>query len=403
MLETNSIRVLPEGKKSVSSKEVFGAAAQQPRKKSVGDRRTLGAPKTVGELDPGRSLGRSPNSRKSRRPSRTSSSDLQGRDNVMEAASQVRSFVGIDVSKKSWDVCVLPSRKTLKLSADEHGLKQLLEALPPPGSCLIVLEASGGYEKRLVAELINAGHKVARVNPRQVRDFARSLGRLAKTDRIDAEVLALFAEKIGPRSCEKQPENQEELDALVTRRRQLVQMKSAEQARLHQVPKGKARKSVSHMLDELRKEIDVIDDEIANLIEHNDDWNQRAMQLATVPGVGDVTSRTLIAELPELGKLNRQQITSLVGLAPFNWDSGIMRGKRAIWGGRPGIRATLYMAALSARKFNPVIRQFADRLEKAGKPFKVVITACMRKLLIILNTMVRTGTNWNPKLIPQTS
>jgi len=317
----------------------------------------------------------------------------------MDADSRMESSVGIDVSKKSWDVFLLPLRKTLKLNADDHGLKQLREALPPAGTCLIVLEASGGYEARLVAELIDAGHKVARVNPRQVRDFARSLGRLAKTDRIDAEVLALFAQKIEPRSCEKQPEKQQEIDALVSRRRQLVQMKSAEQTRLHQVPKGKARKSVSHILDELRKEIDVIDAEIANLIEENDEWNKLATQLATVPGVGTVTSHTLVAELPELGKLNRQQIASLVGLAPFNWDSGMMRGKRAIWGGRPSVRSTLYMAVLPARKFNPVIRQFADRLEKAGKPFKVMITACMRKLLIILNTMVRNGTNWNPKTI----
>jgi transposase len=403
MLGTTSIRVLPEGKKSVSSKDVSGAAAQQPRKKSAGDRRPRGAHKTVGELDPGRSLRRSPNSRKSRRPSRTSSSHLQGREHVMEAASRIDCFVGIDVSKKAWDIFCLPSRKSMKLDADEHGLQQLCEALPPVGTCSIVLEASGGYEKRLAAELIDAGYKVARVNPRQVRDFARSLGRLAKTDRMDAEVLALFVQKVEPRPCQKQPENQEEIDALVTRRRQLVQMKAAEQTRLHQVPKGKARKSVSHILDELRKEIDVIDAEIANLIEENDEWNQRATQLATVPGVGTITSHTLVAELPELGKLNRQQIASLVGLAPFNWDSGMMRGKRAIWGGRPSVRAVLYMATLSARKYNPVIRQFADRLEKAGKPFKVMLTACMRKLLIILNTMVRTGTNWNPKIISQTT
>jgi len=401
MLGSKSIRVLPQGKKSVSSKDLFGAAAQQPRKKSAGDRRPRGARKTVGELDPGRSLRRSPNSRKSRRALLTSSSHLQGREHVMDTA-RVDCFVGIDVSKKFWDVFLLPSRKAMKLKADEHGLNQLREALPPPGVCLIVLEASGGYEKRLAAELIDAGHKVARVNPRQVRDFARSLGRLAKTDRIDAEVLALFAQKLEPRPSEKLPEKQDEIDALVTRRRQLVQMKSAEQTRLHQVPKGKARKSVSHMLDELRKEIDVIDAEIAALIEENDEWNQRATQLATVPGVGIVTSHTLVAELPELGKLNRQQITSLVGLAPFNWDSGTMRGKRAIWGGRPSVRSVLYMATLSARKYNPVIRQFADRLENAGKPFKVMLIACMRKLLIILNTMVRTGTNWNPKTIPQT-
>jgi transposase len=318
----------------------------------------------------------------------------------MEAASRIDCFVGIDVSKKSWDVFQLPSRETMKLNTDEQGLKTLRDSLPPPGTCLIVLEASGGYEKRLAAELIDAGHKVAIVNPRQVRDFARSLGRLAKTDRIDAEVLALFAQKIEPRTCEKPPEKQAELDELVTRRRQLVQMKSVEQTRLHQLPKGKARKSISHMLDQLREQIDLINSEIANLIEENDEWNKLAAQLATVPGVGLVTSQTLVAELPELGKLNRQQIASLVGLAPFNWDSGVMRGRRSICGGRANVRSTLYMAALSARFHNPIIRSFADRLERAGKPFKVFMTACMRKLLTILNTMVRTGSNWNPKLIP---
>jgi len=306
-------------------------------------------------------------------------------------------FVGIDVSKKQWDVCLRPTGKVCKFTADEIGLQRLRELLQPLGRCLIVVEASGGYEKRLAAELIEAGHDVARVNPRQVRDFARSLGRLAKTDRIDAQMLALFAEKIQPRLSEKVSEKQAELEALLTRRWQLTQMKATEQTRLHQVRMTEVRKSVSHMLDQLRDQIRLVDAEIARLIEDDDDWRQRAERLESVPGVGEVTSRTLVAELPELGRLNRQEIASLVGVAPLNRDSGQFRGKRTIWGGRAGIRSTLYMATLSARKHNPVIRRFADRLSQAGKPFKVVLTACMRKLLIILNTMIRNKTDWNPQ------
>lgn len=321
----------------------------------------------------------------------------------MEAASGNRSFVGIDVAKGSWDVFLLPSRQKLKCAADETGLEKLLTALRPIGSCLIVVEASGGYERRLAAELMDAGHQVARVNPRQVRDFARSLGRLAKTDSIDAEVLATFAEKIQPRPSEKQPENQLELEALLNRRRQLIQMRTAERNRLHQVAKGPAQRSIRHMLDQLREQIQDIEKEIAKLIEDNDEWSQRAAQLATVPGIGQVTSRTLVSELPELGKLNRQAIAALVGLAPFNRDSGLFRGRRSIWGGRASLRAILYMATLTARRTNPVIRHFAERLKREGKPFKVMMVACMRKLLVILNTMVRNGTTWNPKPIPQTT
>lgn len=321
----------------------------------------------------------------------------------MEAASSaITTFVGIDVSKKCWDVHVLPTRQTLKFDAHAAGLQQLREVLQPYGRCLIVVEASGGYERRLVAELIDAGHHVARVNPRQVRDFARSLGQLAKTDRIDAAVLANFAQKVQPRPAEKLPENQLQLDGLVTRRRQLVQMKAAEQTRLQQFELRNVRKSINHMIDELRNQINDVEAQITQLIEDNDEWSDRVAQLASVPGVGEVTSRTLVAELPELGRLNRQEIVALVGLAPFNRDSGQFRGRRAISGGRASIRSVLYMATLTARRCNPVIRRFADRLTKAGKPFKVVMTACMRKLLVILNTMLRENTTWNPNFFQET-
>jgi transposase len=310
----------------------------------------------------------------------------------------VTTFVGIDVSKHRWDVHLLPSSESRKFDADDKGLDQLRKLLAAQGHCHVVLEATGGYEKRLAAELIEAGHLVSRVNPRQVRDFARSLGRLAKTDRIDAIVLAQYAHCVQPRPCEKLPEKQAELEELVTRRRQLVQMRAAESTRLQQISKGPARKSVSHMLDQLREQIAVIDAEIALLIEDDEDWHERAQRLATAPGVGPVTSRTLVAGLPELGKLNRTAISALVGLAPFNRDSGKLRGRRTIWGGRADIRAVLYMATLSACRCNPVIRRFANRLKQAGKPFKVMMVACMRKFLTILNTMLRTGTDWTPRL-----
>lgn len=362
---------------------------------------SLGTSESVDERDPGRPRELSPNSRLSRRRVRTSSSHSQGRARFVEADSSVRSFVGIDVAKKHWDVHVAPAGAARRFAADEAGLAALLVELQPHAPCLIVVEASGGFERRLAAQLLEAGHAVARVNPRQVRDFARGVGRTAKTDRIDAEILARFAEQVRPRPWEKQPENRVEIEALVVRRRQLVQMAAVEKTRLHQAPAGPVRKSVGHMLDQLRKQLDELDADLAKLIQDDDDWSARARRLATVPGVGPVTSRTLTAELPELGKLDRQAIAALVGVAPLNRDSGEFRGRRMIWGGRASVRAALYMAAFNARKKNPIISAFAAKLEAAGKPFKLVMTACMRKLLVILNTMLRDGTDWNPKLLTQ--
>ena len=278
----------------------------------------------------------------------------------MEAAHR-QTFVGIDVSKEYWDVCLSDGRSA-EFASDSDGFVKLCNLLQPHGRCSVVVEASGGYEQRLVAQLIDAGHDVARVNPRQTRDFARSIGKLAKTDPIDASVLALFAEKVQPRLSEKPSEKQVQLEALLTRRRQLMQIKVSEEARLHQAEVRKVRKSISYMLDQVGKQIDEIDRQIAELIEDDDDWKTRAAQLSSVPGVGPQTTRMLLAELPELGQLNRQQIAALVGVAPFNRDSGTFRGKRTISGGRAGLRAALYMAALAARRHNPIIRQFAERL-----------------------------------------
>lgn len=307
-------------------------------------------------------------------------------------------FVGIDVAKRTWDAHVLHSGRSLTVTADDDGLRKLIEELAPLGRCLVVVESTGGYERRLAGELLAAGHDVATVNPRQVRDFARGLNRLAKTDRIDARTLAEFAEKVRPRPNEKTPENRTELDALVTRRRQLVAHRTAERNRRDLADVKLARKSIDHVLDLLRKEIAKLDAAIVKLIAADDDWRRKAEIVQSTPGVGAVTSATLVAELPELGKLNRQEIASLVGLAPFNNDSGPHTGKRRIWGGRAAVRSALYMAALTAVRCNPILKGFAARLTQAGKPFKVVLIACMRKLLTILNTLVKQNTLWNPSL-----
>jgi len=310
-------------------------------------------------------------------------------------------FVGIDVSQSTWDVHLRPQGRSFSVPADHDGATLLRQQLVALGPCLVVLEATGGLERGLAAELIDAGLSVAVVNPRQVRDFARALGRLAKTDRIDAETLALFAEKVQPRPTQKCPEKQAEIDALVTRRRQLVALRSMERTRQHQATAKAARRSIDKLLKVLDQQIAALDKAIGQLLESDDDWRTRCELLQSVPGVGATTSATLVAELPELGRLNRQEIASLAGLAPFNHDSGRFRGQRRIRGGRSAVRSILYMAALTARRCNPILQRFAKRLEQAGKPFKVVITACMRKLLTMLNTIVRNGTPWAPSSMAQ--
>lgn len=309
----------------------------------------------------------------------------------------ITAFVGIDVSKDSLDVAFLPQGKPLKVDYTTKGLSQLAHRLPAAGSCLIVIEATGGYQRRVVAELLNAGHQVAVVNPRQVRDFAKGLGILAKTDRIDAAVMARFGQDVKPRTMAKASEKQAELAELVTRRRQLVELRTAEKNRLEHPQSKMVRKSVQQVIDHLTKQITRLEKDILALVESHDEFHGHGAVLASAPGVGTITVASMLAELPEIGTLNRQQISALVGVAPFNHDSGKLKGKRAIRGGRKDLRNVLYMAALSAMRSNPVIRQFANRLKANGKPFKVVITACMRKLLVILNTMVKTNTHWDPR------
>jgi transposase len=311
-------------------------------------------------------------------------------------------FVGIDVSKARLDIHVLPSQEAFSFANDADGCARLVERLTPIGVSLVVVEATGRYQRRVAADLLSAQIPVAVVNPRQSRDFARSLGKLAKTDAIDAEVLARFASVGHLRVCEKQPENAAILDDRITRRRQVIGMLNAEGNRLAGMIDPVSIKMIKKVIRLLEQQRGELDRQIAEMIESDDDWRGKRDLLQSVPGVGQVTAANLVAEMPELGKLSREQIAALAGLAPMNHDSGTMRGKRAIRGGRASVRSTLYMAAFNAMRYNPVIAVFTQRLSDSGKPFKVVVTAAMRKLLVILNTIVKTKTPWrNPLCVAQ--
>ncbi|MBI5119040.1 IS110 family transposase, partial [Candidatus Poribacteria bacterium] len=265
------------------------------------------------------------------------------------------------------------------------------------GACplnLVVMEATGGYETALAAALAAAEMPVVVVNPRQVRDFAKAIGRLAKTDRIDARVLALFAERVRPPLREMPDEALRTLAALLTRRRQLIEMLVAERNRLdHASPS--VEKSLKQHIRWLEKRLDDVDSDLDQTIQQSPVWRAKEDLLRSVPGIGPVVSRTLLADLPELGSLNRKKIAALVGVAPLCKDSGTLRGKRMVWGGRAPVRAALFMGALIASRHNPVIRDFYKRLVDAGKPKKVALVACMRKMLTILNAMVRNNTRWS--------
>lgn len=310
----------------------------------------------------------------------------------MDGSNQVS--VGIDVAKATLDFHVLPSGQFQTLPNVKAGFKQLKKLLPNPEHCLIVLEATGGFEREVVAELIDAGFRVAVINPKRARDFARALGLVAKTDRIDARVLALFAEKVQPAPSEKTPEKQAEIQQLVARRRQLIDLKTQESNRWDVAHVKAAKNSIQAVINTLEAEIRGIEKVIESLVESDDEWRNKAQLIESVPGLGGVTAATVMADVPEIGKLNRQQISALIGLAPFNRDSGAMKGKRSISGGRKSVRCVLYMAAIAAKRCNPVIKAFAQRLAEHGKPFKVIITACMRKLLVILNAIVKSGRPW---------
>lgn len=303
-------------------------------------------------------------------------------------------FIGIDVSKARLDVAVRPSGESESVSNDEGGIKALVKRLGEIHPALIVLEATGGFERPVTRALASAELPVVVVNPRQVRDFAKATGQLAKTDSIDALVLAHFAEAVRPAVRPLPDEVTLELRALIARRRQLTEMIVAEGNRLSAASKA-VRKSVKAHLRWLEVELKRADKDLDQGIRQSPIWQENEDLLRSVPSIGPVVSRTLLAELPELGRLNRKQIAALVGIAPLNRDSGTFRGRRSIWGGRATVRAALYMAALVASRRNPVIRVFYKRLREAGKAPKVALVACMRKLLTILNAMIKHKTRWS--------
>lgn len=310
----------------------------------------------------------------------------------------IEKFVGIDVSKDTLDVRIEPDTQALSVAYDDDGIGQVCQRLIEAAPTLIVMEATGGLETRLASELAAKGLKVAVVNPRQVRDFARATGQLAKTDRVDAAVLAAFARAIRPRVRPLKDADTRALDDRVTRRRQLIAMRVQESLRLGTAASKPLQKSLNAHIAWLDKRIAEIDTDLTRCLRASEVWRTKDDLLRGIPGVGAVTTLTLLAKCPELGTLNRREIAALSGVAPLANDSGKHRGKRFIWGGRADVRAVLYMAAVSAIRCNSEIKAFAERLKQAGKPAKVVIVACMRKLLSIMNAMLKTNSPWTAKI-----
>jgi transposase len=303
-------------------------------------------------------------------------------------------FVGIDVAKDSLAVASAPAGLSPCVPNSPQGRRDLIKALKPHAVTLVVLEATGGYERPVAFELLEAGYTTVVANPRQVRDFARGLGELAKTDPIDAQVLARFAQIVQPKPRPAKSPEETDLAELVSRRRQLVSTLTQESNRAAMARHRDVRRSIRKLSRLLEQEIARLDDDIVRLIRADETLSRKDEILRSTPGVGPGTSAMLLAHLPELGNLNRQQVAALAGVAPWDFKSGRWTGKSSIWGGRAEVRSVLYMAALAARQFNPTIRAFAQRLEAQGKAFKIVITACMRKLLVILNSMLRSNTPW---------
>jgi transposase len=302
-------------------------------------------------------------------------------------------FVGIDVGKTWLDMAVYGEAGCDRFGNDEQGIGQMLVQMTLLNPDLIVVEASGGYERDLVKAIMEKGYPVSVANPTRVRALAKAMGFLAKTDKIDAQVIALFAQKVQPAPKKAQEADELQLKALVTRREQLVDMRSAEKNRYRNCDQHVKEAIRLHILW-LTEQVELLDQEIKDLIKGLPEWKEGMKRLVSIPGVGYVTAITMLANMPELGQLNRQEIAALAGLAPFNRDSGKKRGQRRIFGGRQSVRRVLYMACISAIKHNPVINTFYTRLSEKGKPFKVAITACMRKMITIMNAMTRDQMVW---------
>ena len=309
-------------------------------------------------------------------------------------------YVGIDVAKAQLDVAVRPTDDRWEVPHDQAGVRQLVSQLKALQPVMVLLEASGGLEVTLVAALAAESVPVVVVNPRQVRDFARATGKLAKTDALDAAVLAHFAEAVRPPVRPLRDAETQVLNSMAARRHQVMTMLVSEKNRLGTATTVAVRPRIEAHIAWLERELDELDEGLRQTLRQSPVWREKDDLLRTVPGVGEQLSITLLAYLPELGTLDRRQIAALVGVAPFNRDSGTLRGKRTVWGGRARVRAALYMGALVASRFNPVIRDFYQRLLADGKPKKLALTACMRKLLVILNSMLKHSSPWRD-LSPQ--
>ena len=315
-------------------------------------------------------------------------------------------YVGVDVAKAQLDVAVRPTGDRWEVSRDEAGVHQLVSCLKALEPVMVLLEASGGLELPVVAALAAEAVPVVVVNPRQVRDFARATGKLAKTDALDAAVLAHFAEAVRPPVRPLRDAETQVLNSLAARRHQVMTMLVSEKNRLSAATTVAVRPRIEVHIAWLERELDDLDKDLRQTLRQSSVWREKDDLLRTVPGVGEQLSLTLLAYLPELGTLDRRQIAALVGVAPFNRDSGSLRGKRTVWGGRSRVRGALYMGALTASRFNPVIRDFYQRLLACGKPKKLALTACMRKLLVILNSMLKHRSSWRdvtPKVVAHSS
>lgn len=309
-------------------------------------------------------------------------------------------FVGIDVSKSRLDVSSRPSGEKFSATNDEAGIAGLAVRLKDLAPTLVIIEATGGYQTAVVAALACEKLPVAVVNPRQVRDFAKATGKLAKTDSLDAAILAHFGEALRPEPKPLEDEEAAELGALLARRRQVVEMITAETNRMAQ-SRGAMRTRIKSHINFLRHELAEMNRDLDQTLRRSPVWREQDELLQSVPGVGRVLAATLLSELPELGRLNRKKVAALVGVAPLNRDSGTLHGRRHVTGGRASVRATLYMATLVATRWNPTIRAFYERLCAAGKLKKVALVACMRKLLTILNAMMRSNRSWSPPSLPE--
>jgi transposase len=315
-------------------------------------------------------------------------------DEIMQTEDHIEQFAGIDISKSHVDIGTYPQTHEQRFDNTEAGRTLAIQTLLKLRPTLIVVEATGGYETPLVAAIAVSGLSVAVINPRQGRDFAKAIGVLAKTDRVDAQVLARFAQAVRPEARPQRSAETTELAALLTRRRQIIEMITAENNRLHMAVPLVAKEIRKHVAW-LEKCLKVTDSDLDGMIRQSHTWQHKVELMTTVPGMGRVTAIALLAQLPELGGLGTREISGLVGVCPYSRDSGSMRSRRTIWGGRSSVRAALYMAALVGSRHNPILKAFYERLVASGKPKKVALVACMRKLLVILNAMMKHDQAWH--------